>query len=63
MEVEQASWPPEHSEALREHHAKGLSYSRIAKAINARFGSCYTRNAALGRAKRMGLATPANQRV
>jgi GcrA cell cycle regulator len=38
-----------------EHHAKGLSYSRIARAINARFGTCYTRNAALGRAKRMGL--------
>jgi GcrA cell cycle regulator len=55
VEVEQTSWPPEHSEALREHHAKGLSYSRIAKAINARFGTCYTRNAALGRAKRMGL--------
>jgi GcrA cell cycle regulator len=56
VEVEQTSWPPEHCEALREHHAKGLSYSRIAKAINARFGTCYTRNAALGRAKRMGLA-------
>lgn len=39
-----------------EHHDKGLSYARIARAINARFGTCYTRNAALGRAKRMGLA-------
>jgi len=56
--MEQTSWPSEHSEAFRQHHAKGLSYSRIAKAINARFGTCYTRNAALGRAKRMGLVVP-----
>ena len=55
MEVEQTNWPPEHSQALRECHAKGMSYSEIAKVLNARFGAFYTRNAALGRAKRMGL--------
>ena len=55
MEVEQVSWPPEHSQALREYHAKGMSYSQIAKALNARFATAYTRSAALGRAKRMGL--------
>jgi GcrA cell cycle regulator len=56
VEVEQVSWPPEHSQVLREYHAKGMSYSQIAKALNARFATAYTRNAALGRAKRMGLA-------
>jgi GcrA cell cycle regulator len=56
VEVEQASWPPEHSQVLREYHAKGMSFSQIAKALNARFATAYTRNAAIGRAKRMGLA-------
>ncbi len=32
-----------------------MSFSEIAGALNARFGTAYTRNAALGRAKRMGL--------
>jgi hypothetical protein len=54
--VEQTSWGPEHSEALRELVAKGLSYSEITSAINAKFGTCYSRNAAIGRAKRMGIA-------
>ena len=48
-------WPPAHSKALREFLAKGMSYSAIADAINAKFGTSYTRNAALGRAKRMRL--------
>jgi GcrA cell cycle regulator len=56
VEIEQASWPPEHSRALREYRAKGMSYSEIAKVLNTRFATAYTRNAALGRAKRMGLA-------
>jgi GcrA cell cycle regulator len=51
-------WPPAHSQALRDFFAKGMSYSAIADAINAKFGTCYTRNAALGRAKRMGLEGP-----
>ena len=56
MEVEQTSWPPEHSQALREYHARGMSFSQMAEALNARFAASYTRSAALGRAKRMGLA-------
>ncbi len=48
-------WTPAHCEALREYVAKGLSFSEVAHALNARFGTGYTRNAALGRAKRMGL--------
>ena len=51
-------WPPAHSQALREFFAKGMSYSAIADAINAKFGTSYTRNAALGRAKRMRLEGP-----
>jgi len=48
-------WTPEHSRALREYVARGLSFARAAMEINARFGTAYTRNAALGRGKRMGL--------
>jgi GcrA cell cycle regulator len=51
-------WPPAHSEALRELFAKGMAYSAIAAAINAKFGTSYTRNAALARAKRMSLEGP-----
>jgi GcrA cell cycle regulator len=54
----QINWPPEHSAALREYFAKGMSYSEIAEAINAKFKTAYSRNAALGRAKRMGLEGP-----
>jgi GcrA cell cycle regulator len=52
------NWTPEHSAALREYHAKGMSYSEIADAINAKFKTSYSRCAAIGRAKRLGLAGP-----
>jgi GcrA cell cycle regulator len=35
--------------------SRGLSFAKAAAAINARFGTSYTRNAAIGRGKRMGL--------
>jgi GcrA cell cycle regulator len=54
----QSSWAREHSQALREYFEKGLSFSEIANAINERFNTAYTRNAAIGRARRMGLSTP-----
>jgi GcrA cell cycle regulator len=54
--MQSTGWPPAHCEALREYHAKGMSYSAIAEAVNAKFNTAYTRNATLGRAKRMGLA-------
>jgi GcrA cell cycle regulator len=53
--MEPTNWAPEHSDALREHLAKGLSFAKAAEAINSQFKTAYTRNAALGRAKRMGL--------
>jgi GcrA cell cycle regulator len=54
----QINWSPQHSEVLREYLARGMSFSAIAKALNARFNTSYSRNAALGRAKRMGLSKP-----
>ncbi len=58
----QINWPDEHSEALREYFAKGMSYGEIAGAINSRFGTVYSRNAALGRAKRLGLCDSSRRR-
>ncbi|MGA7806615.1 GcrA family cell cycle regulator [Bradyrhizobium sp.] len=53
--MEASNWAPKHSEALRDYRALGLSYSDIVRAINERFGTAYTRSAAIGRGKRMGL--------
>lgn len=51
-------WQPEHSDALRTLVASGLSYAESALALNAQFGTSYTRNSAIGRANRIGLACP-----
>jgi len=56
--MQATNWTPAHCEALREYHAKGMSYSEIASALNAKFGTDYSRNAAIGRGRRMGLAGP-----
>src|ERR1700743_2350298 len=48
----------EHSAALREYVVRGMSYAEAADALNARFGTAYTRSAALGRGKRLGLVVP-----
>jgi GcrA cell cycle regulator len=56
-------WAPEHSDALRDCLSRGMSYGQAANAINARFGTEFTRNAAVGRAKRLGLKTAAGQKV
>ena len=53
--MELSNWAPEHSDALREFIAKGLSFSEAAQAINSRFNTSYTRSAALGRARRLRL--------
>jgi len=57
----QVNWEEAHCAALREYHGKGMSFSEIARALNARFGTAYSRNAAIGRARRMGL--PSTGRV
>jgi len=56
--MEPSNWAPEHSGALRDYVAMGMSFSEIRREINARFGTSYTRNAVIGRAKRMGLSAP-----
>jgi GcrA cell cycle regulator len=59
--MQSTEWAPAHSEALREYLAKGMSYSEIADAINAKFKTAYSRSAAIGRATRMGLGGPARE--
>jgi len=54
----QSNWTAEHSEALLEYLAMGLSFSKAADAINAKFKTGYSRSAAIGRAKRLRLAGP-----
>ncbi|MGJ4888052.1 GcrA family cell cycle regulator [Bradyrhizobium sp. HKCCYLR20261] len=61
--MQSTDWPDSHSSALRELHARGLSYAEIARALNAQFGTAYTRNATLGRGKRLGLVAPAAPRI
>ena len=56
--MEPTYWASEHSDALREFIALGLSWSEAATAINRKFETFYTRNAVLGRARRMGLMSP-----
>jgi GcrA cell cycle regulator len=56
--MQSMSWAREHCDALRDYHAMGLSFAEIAEAINAKFKTAYSRNAAIGRARRMGLAGP-----
>ena len=55
--MEQTIWAPEHSDALRDCIARGLSFAESAEAINAKFNTAYTRSAAIGRAKRLGLGS------
>jgi GcrA cell cycle regulator len=52
----QSNWAEQHSQALREYLQKGMTYSEAARAINERFNTSYSRNAAIGRAKRMGIS-------
>lgn len=53
--MEPANWAPAHSDALRKHFVLGKSYAEIARAINAEFGTNYSRCATIGRARRLGL--------
>ena len=52
------TWTPEQSAVLKSLLSAGLAYSEIAKTINEQFGVSFTRNAAIGRATRMGLVCP-----
>lgn len=49
-------WTDEQSALLKELHLKSeLSFKDISELVNARFNTTYSRNAMIGRAKRMGL--------
>lgn len=48
-------WTDEQKEMLRVQYESGATFSEIVAAINGRFGTNYTRNAAIGRAHRMDL--------
>lgn len=48
-------WPPERIDALAELWAEGLSCSKIAEALNDRFGCRLTRNAVIGKVHRSGM--------
>lgn len=49
-------WTQEQSDALENHVKAGMSYAQAAAAINAAFGTSFTRNSAIGRANRIGLS-------
>ena len=51
-------WAPEHCRALQDYLALGMSFAEFAREINARFGTAYSRNAAISRSKRMKLTAP-----
>lgn len=52
-------WKPVHDTALRSFvETNDLSYAAIAAKLNEQFGTTYSRNAAIGRAGRMGLINP-----
>jgi GcrA cell cycle regulator len=54
-----SSWSEDHSNKLASFVISGeKSFAQIAAAINAEFGTTYSRNAAIGRAGRMGLSNP-----
>ena len=54
--MQSTNWANEHSDALREYLAKKMSFSEAVDAINAKFKTTYSRSAAIGRARRMGVA-------
>jgi GcrA cell cycle regulator len=58
-----STWTHEQSKALAGFVASGLSYARTAAAINEEFKTHYTREAAIGRAWRMGIISPDRPKV
>ena len=43
----QSNWEEAHSVALRELVEKGMSFAEVARSLNARFGTSFTRNATI----------------
>lgn len=51
-------WAPEHDTEARERAADGCTGREVAAAINHKFGTGYSRNAAIGRMHRLGITKP-----
>jgi GcrA cell cycle regulator len=51
-------WTDEQAEALTGHLVLGMSMAEIAEALNEKFNTSYSRNAACGKAFRLGLKAP-----
>jgi GcrA cell cycle regulator len=58
-----AVWTPELSEALKACVLAGLSFAQSAAKLNSDFGTTFTRNAAIGRANRLGMQYPRQARA
>ena len=56
-------WTDEQAKALTGHLILGMSMAEIAEAINGEFGTLYSRNAACGKAFRLGLKSPGKPKV
>ena len=54
--IEKTIWTPELDTRLRELHEQNLVYLQIAAIMNANFGLSLTRNACIGRGRRIGLS-------
>jgi GcrA cell cycle regulator len=54
------NWPAPHVTMLHELLASGAPFSEIAISINRKFGTSYSRNACIGKAKRLGLSKTNN---
>lgn len=50
-----SEWPDQHVERLKANFAAGMSYAENAADINAKFRTNYSRNACIGKGKRVGL--------
>lgn len=50
-----SEWPDHHVERLKANFAAGMSYAENAADINAKFRTNYSRNACIGKGKRVGL--------
>lgn len=50
-------WSDDHDAMLKDCLTQGMSYSAAAAAINGKFGTAFSRGAAIGRAERTGLRT------
>ena len=56
--MQSMNWTREHCDALREDHARGMSFAEIAEAINTKFKTDYSRNVRSVEPGGLGLPIP-----